>query len=276
MDENSYPPIKWIQRWYPTGAWDTTEPICNIPYTNDTTILGLRFAGTLERSIWLTWTTITTSVKVRAQEMYMSETKNKGGAHVSALQIMVCAPGVPATNQPRPTTNNGDHLVYMAWGHLSSTDIHTVPYGGRRWLRAADLHAKCATLYLLRLQQQQESSGTFTAVWLDRWSRFTQTANPLALHHMSLALSYLRPFFLEWAYIGKRLKDNTPRALKRRVYGALSEYNSKSTTPTPIRIHERHPHKDWRAIWRNVSMAHLQDTVTSIWCRATHHILPTN
>ena len=130
--------------------------------------------------------------------------------------------------------------------------------------------------YTCYCYNSNKSSGTFTAVWLDRWSRFTQTANPLALHHMSLALSYLRPFFLEWAYIGKRLKDNTPRALKRRVYGALSEYNSKSTTPTPIRIHERHPHKDWRAIWRNVSMAHLQDTVTSIWCRATHHILPTN
>jgi hypothetical protein len=81
--------------------------------------------------------------------------------------------------------------------------------------------------------------------------------------HMSLALSYLRPFFLEWAYIGKRLEDDTPRALKRKVCGALSVHSSKSTTTTPIRIHQRHPHKDWRAIWRNVSMAHLQDTATS-------------
>ena len=71
-------------------------------------------------------------------------------------------------------------------------------------------------------------------------------------------------------------EDDTPRALKRRVYGVLSEYNSKSTTPIPIRIHERHPHKNWRAIWKNVSMDHLHDTVTSIWYRAAHDILPTN
>jgi hypothetical protein len=83
-------------------------------------------------------------------------------------------------------------------------------------------------------------------------------------------------FLLEWAYTGKRLEDDTPSALKRRVYGVLSEYNSRCTTPIPIRIHERHPHKNWRAIWKKVSMAHLQDTVTSVWCRATHHILPTN
>jgi hypothetical protein len=56
----------------------------------------------------------------------VSETKNKDGAQVSALQIMVFGLGVPVTNKPLPTTNNGDHLVYIAWGNLSRTDIHLV------------------------------------------------------------------------------------------------------------------------------------------------------
>jgi hypothetical protein len=48
----------------PIGAWDTTENVLNIPYTTDATILGIRFAGTLERSIQLTWTTIANSVEI--------------------------------------------------------------------------------------------------------------------------------------------------------------------------------------------------------------------
>ena len=236
----------------PIGAWDTTEPICNLPYTNDATVFGLRFTGTLERSMQLNWTTITTSVKLRAQEMYMQDLCLKQRIKVvhkyllSKLRYAAQVFPLPTSHARQLTTA----IIWFIW-HLeifrlpTSTLYRKAADGG---LELIDHHAKCATLYLLRLQQQQESSGIFTAVWLDRWRRFQQTANPPVLHHMPLALFYLRPFFLEWVYTGKRLEDNTPRALKRRVYGVLREYNRKSTTLIPIWIHKRHPHKNWRAI----------------------------
>jgi hypothetical protein len=145
----------------------------------------------------------------------------------------ICSPGFPATNKPRPTTHNGEYLVYIAWGNLPSTDINLVRQGGWRWFRRDWLQAKRATHYLLRIQQQHDSSDTLTAAWLGQWRLFQQTENPPVLHHMHQALTYLRSFFLEWAYVGRRLEGETSRALKRRVYGVLREYNSKSTPPTP-------------------------------------------
>jgi hypothetical protein len=47
---------------------------------------------------------------------------------------MVHGPGFPA-NKPRPTAHNGDRMVYMAWGNLSSADIDIIPHGGGRWIR---------------------------------------------------------------------------------------------------------------------------------------------
>jgi hypothetical protein len=92
---------------------------------------------------------------------------------------------------------------------------------------------------------------------------------------MPQVLTYLQPFFLEWAYFGRRLEGETQRVL-RKVYGILQEYNNEIIPPIQTRIHERHPSKDLRAIWGNVNMAYLHDTVKSIWYRATHDILPTN
>jgi hypothetical protein len=143
-------------------------------------------------------------------------------------------------------------------------------------LELVHLHAKCATLYLLHLRQQHDATGTFTAAWLRQWNRFNQTANPPELHRMPQVLTYLQPFFLEWAYCGRRLEAETQRALRRRVYGMLREYNNEIIPRIPTRIHERHPSKNWWAIWGNVNMAHFHDAVKSVWHRATHDILPTN
>jgi hypothetical protein len=166
---------------------------------------------------------------------------------------MVHGPGFPANNKPLPTTHNGDCIVYMAWGNLSSTDIDFVLQGGRRWTGIVDLHAKCAILYLLRLRQQHDATDTFTAAWLRQWNRFSQTANPPEIHRMPQVLAYLHPFFLEWAYFGRRLEGETQRALRRRIFGMLREYNSKIIPPIPTRIGERYPSKDWRAIWGETS-----------------------
>ena len=211
----------------PIGACDTPEPILHIPYTTDATILVIRFADTLERSIQLTWTTITNSVKLRAQEMYMRDLCLKQRIRVvhtylfSKLRYASQVFPLPTSHARQLTTANIWFILHEEIFRVPTSTLYgKVADGG---LEVTDLQAKRATHYLLH-----DSSDTLTAPWLRQ-----QTENPPVLHHMHQALTYLRSFFLEWAHVGRRLEGETPRALKRRVYGVLREYNSKSTPPTP-------------------------------------------
>lgn len=63
-----------------------------------------------------------------------------------------------------------------------------------------------------------------------------------------------------------------PKAYKKRIYVTFKTIFSAPD----MRIKRPLPHSDGQTLWKNVTSAPITDMDRAVWCRAIHHILPTN
>ena len=134
-----------------------------------------------------------------------------------------------------------------------------------------NIQFKCYTLFLNRNLNSQESNNTFTAAWLNTWTRNLDLSNPPNLLIIPNSLKYLKIYYQELCYLQKPIQ-NSSKERNRQVYFKMmtsiphTEMRIKRNTELGV---------NFDIIWQNINCKILPAKIRSIWYYAVHDIFPT-
>jgi hypothetical protein len=122
---------------------------------------------------------------------------------------------------------------------------------------------------------QGRRNGSITRAWLQHWNAVSPIRNPPHATAYPLALGYIQEYANDMAYMPPMQEDETPRAVRKQMYGVL-DMLYRSRKEQDIRVINKHPHLDWARIWNNLRAAWLPSEIRSEWYAVIHELLPTN
>jgi len=186
------------------GTWPKSRPILNIRYDN-IKIIGFHMSANTKTSALMSWTTLSTHIKLQAQENYHRALKL--GSRIQYVnEILLASVWYKAQIFPPPTDivkQINAAISYFIWkGSIFKVPLSTLQKPKREGGRALiNVMAKCMTLFVMRMEKQCTKKGTLTAEWIRTWTRKSRPVNPPDITHTPKKLNYILRYILEMAYI---------------------------------------------------------------------------
>ena len=160
-------------RAVPIKSWNNSIRIMDIPYYNETTILGLHITRTIQTSSLRSWTLTTAKIRAQAHEAYYRELSLDKWIQYVHSHLMARI-WFLAKIYPTPEVCVRQLNSTIAW-FLWRGDIFRVPLSTLQRRKEEGgwglkhLTAKSHALLLNRLRTQRSRQGTVTTEWLREW-----------------------------------------------------------------------------------------------------------
>ncbi|KAJ1519020.1 hypothetical protein ONE63_011397 [Megalurothrips usitatus] len=259
------------------GRWDTTESI-GWAYKDNITVLGIRFASTVSKSVMLNWPGTVQAARgalVGNSGRALTVTQRVGFASVYALsRLWHVAQALPL---PTKAVNevNRDVARFVWRGWLFRAPIETITRGQLQGgLGLTNVGAKCVALLVGRWHSPLHLvPDGFSAAWLRARRAAVPVCNPPNLRAASTAAPHYRSYSEVGAYGGLPDEAADVQASRLSVYRAL-QANTEVTTQAP-RVVAANPHTEWPQVWANVRSPVLPVDVQDMWYVAVHDLVAT-
>jgi hypothetical protein len=264
----------------PLGTWDPTVNVLNIPYVHELRIMDITFGASTEHTQQRTWASVAAKVRGAAANAYGRDlclTQRIWYTHTYILALLW------HTAQILPPTSNAIRQITMAvawyiWNgkifKVPMTTLYKKPVDGG--LGLWNIMSKCRTLFIARLWLLSAKRTGITYDWLRVWHLTGPPSNPPYFLDIPRALDYLRCYALERAYVLQTMLEPGARSIKKDIYQTLSAIHVAGIQPSVLRITKLHPTIPWATVWRNISVAWIEDRVRSTWYEVVQDLIATN
>lgn len=128
-----------------------------------------------------------------------------------------------------------------------------------------DVQSLCTALFLNRASKIMYSHQPGITRHLFETLRPADNAAPCNVGHINVELDYVRRYYIEFSYMDLDQKHTTTK----RIYDSLVAQR----LPNPIET--KHPSKNWKHIWSNISNAFLPTRVCASWYDVVNATIPT-
>jgi hypothetical protein len=239
-----------------------------ISYCTGINILGVRFTSSIAQSVKTSWTRVNGQIRSLVRDVYGRDlclTQRIQYVHIYLLakiwHIAQLFP-VPKEHMRRLTTAIS---WYIRKGAILRVPLSTLQSQTERGgLGLIDIVAKCRTIFLTRLRDQEEGD------------QHAPKDNPPNIQAIPRTLEFIRIYVFEWAYITRRRQDESRRAFARRVYITLRKMYTAECTARELRVMQLQPRIYWATVWNNFYNTRTSEGARPAWYVVIHDILPTH
>jgi hypothetical protein len=249
-------------------------------FCNQIKILGYTFGTTIADSRNLHWGAAINAVRVQAPTMYqrnLNLAQRVRFVNVYLFSKLWFAAQILAPNGPHVKRINAIGAWFVWSGVIFRVLLATLTLptlqGG--WA-LHNVEVKCKTMLYYRLWTLSTSSETPTAVWLRRWNLAGRQHNPPWNVTVPRALSYLRAFARDMAYVPPAELTESGKDFKLRLIRTLQTMADNDRNRPEMRIVTKYPGTQWNNVWNNLQHPVLNYSVKSTWYMVVHEIVPTN
>jgi hypothetical protein len=197
----------------------------DIPYHTEAKILGFHITSKVQESAHKSCTITTARIRAQAQDAYykyLSLDKWIQYVHDYLMaRVWYLAQMYPPPDECVRQLNTT--ISWYVWrGEIFRVPLSTLQ---RRKVEGGwdliHITAKSCALFLYRLRQQGQRSGTLTAEWLRSWGLMPQSTNPPYRDRIPAALEYLRRYAVDVTYVTQQGSTESQSTYKRRLYNTL-------------------------------------------------------
>jgi hypothetical protein len=262
------------------GNWVTSLLVMDIPYSDETKILGFNIQNTVKATARKSWALTTARIRAQAQAEYLRAlTLNNRIQFIH--EYLLARVWYMTQIFPPPEKWVRQLNTTISW-FLWKEEIFRVPLstlqrtreeGGWDLLNPA---AKCMALFLFRVREQGMKDGTLTAEWMRRLGLHERTTNPTSDKRTPRKLEHLHRYDMESAYVAPQGPLETQKAYKKRPYNTMHTIMSVSAGFKEMRVTRRWPQVNWINVWRNLRDAPVPESTRMAWYRVIHELIATN
>jgi hypothetical protein len=170
---------------------------------------------------------------------------------------------------------HGGIKVFMEGRRLLRANVHPPKAQRQGGWELINIGAKSRALLYHRIQIQQQSKGSLTAGWLQKWEIKILTQNPPQFQRLPTKMDYLQHFAMDTAYITPQHESESCATYKRQIYATIVLLLRDKTDLPPMRVMTIWPATDWDIVWKNLHETLAMEDVKMDWYRVIHDIHPT-